>query len=92
MRPTHAVVVSLWPSEYDAKYPGLGKCVKAHENRPLGHAQASFLPTRLPEEPNILATWAGAGTRPVGPNGTARDHKRCAELLAFAMPTLTEWI
>ena len=54
MRPIDAVVVSLWLSEYDAKYPGLGKCLKARENRPLDHVRASNIPTRLPEEPLLL--------------------------------------
>jgi hypothetical protein len=33
MRPTDAVVVSLWPSEYDAKYRGLKKRLRACDNR-----------------------------------------------------------
>lgn len=51
MRPIDAVVVSLWPSEYDAKNRGREKRIKAYESRPLDQVFAFNLPTRLPGEP-----------------------------------------
>ena len=51
MRPTDAACVSIWPSEYHAKFNAFAMCTKTYENRPRNHQNPPKVPTRLPEDP-----------------------------------------